>query len=336
MKIGFYGGKFLPLHMGHISCIIQSSNMCDKLYVGISYSNIRDAELFNGRLKYIPLQKRIEWLKQVAIPLKNVEVFSFEDGDGIDYISWEDGAKQIMNHIGENVDCVFGSEPSYREVFKKYYPHAKYIMLDHNRKEYPISATEIRLEGVFKHWEYIPNICKPYYNKKIVVVGTESCGKSMLVEKLAMSYNTTYVGEYGRTMCDELNTGQPPIEYYPYIAYGHKMNEYEQNKTANKVLIIDTEAITTQFYSELYEGKSYKLFNEITSINDYDLWLYLEPDIKWVDDGMRIHGDDIARHNNDEKLKAMLARAGIKFEIIKGNYQERFRQAREHIDWLIK
>jgi len=186
MKIGFYGGKFLPLHMGHISCIIQSSNMCDKLYVGISYSNIRDAELFNGRLKYIPLQKRIEWLKQVAIPLKNVEVFSFEDGDGIDYISWEDGAKQIMNHIGENVDCVFGSEPSYREVFKKYYPHAKYIMLDHNRKEYPISATEIRLEGVFKHWEYIPNICKPYYNKKIVVVGTESCGKSMLVEKLAM------------------------------------------------------------------------------------------------------------------------------------------------------
>jgi HTH-type transcriptional regulator, transcriptional repressor of NAD biosynthesis genes len=111
-----------------------------------------------------------------------------------------------------------------------------------------------RTEGVFKHWEFIPDFVRPYFIKKIVVVGTESCGKSTLTRNLAKIYNITYVEEYGRTLCEELGgcDGIMVKEDYQRIAYGHKVEEFKAIEKANKLVFIDTEAIVTQFYSNLY------------------------------------------------------------------------------------
>lgn len=32
-KVGFYGGKFLPLHQGHVYMITRAACMVDELYV---------------------------------------------------------------------------------------------------------------------------------------------------------------------------------------------------------------------------------------------------------------------------------------------------------------
>ena len=335
MKIGFYGGKFLPLHVGHISCIIEASNQCDVLYVGLSHSKNRDKLLCNiFNFKYIPSRKRLQWLDQIASDLPNVKIIDFEDLDGINYNSWEEGAKKVSDKVNGKIDVVFGSEKEYKEIFEKIYPNSKYIYLGRDRID--ISSTKIRKEGVFKNWEFIPTICKSYYNKKVVIVGTESVGKSSMTKKLAMYYNTAYVSEYGRTMCDKLNTGQPTKEYYPYIAYGHKMEEFNKNEIANKLLFIDTESITTQFYSKLYANTKYKVLNEISKLNDYDLWIYLEPDIKWVDDGLRIHGSSTDRQSNNNVLKEMLISNDIKYICISGSYTERFNSCIGLIDDIIK
>lgn len=51
-------------------------------------------------------------------------------------------------------------------------------------------------------WEYIPEVCRDHYVRKILVVGGESTGKSTLVENLALAYNTNFVREIGRDTCE--------------------------------------------------------------------------------------------------------------------------------------
>ncbi|MEH7393369.1 AAA family ATPase [Bacillus sp. JJ1474] len=102
-----------------------------------------------------------------------------------------------------------------------------------------ISATNIREKGIFEYWDYIPDEVKTFFIKKVVILGTESCGKSTLTRNLALIYNTTYVKEYGRDYCEYLEGCDGIIieEDYPMIAYGHKLKEYEAIKNANKIVL---------------------------------------------------------------------------------------------------
>ncbi|WP_102275174.1 multifunctional transcriptional regulator/nicotinamide-nucleotide adenylyltransferase/ribosylnicotinamide kinase NadR [Cytobacillus massiliigabonensis] len=329
-RVGFFGGKFLPLHQGHVYSIIKASTMVDKLYVVLSHSDKRDLELCKGgKLPYIPGQIRLRWLSQLTKEMDNVKVVGVKDQEGNDDYNWKEGSVKIREAIGKEINVVFSSEVEYAPIFKELYPEAKHILIDENRELFPISATKIREKGVFEYWDYIPEVAKPYFIKKVVILGTESCGKSTLTRNLALIYNTTFVKEYGRDYCEELGGCDGIIleEDYPMIAYGHKLKEYEAIRNANKIVFIDTEAVVTQFYSELYNQKHQIVLDEIAQIQKYDLCIYLEPDVKWVDDGLRVHGDQKVREENNDRLKDLLKENGIDYVSVGGTYQERFEKA---------
>ena len=44
-QIGFYGGKFLPFHNGHLNCIFKAAAQCKKLYVVIMSYGPRDQRM---------------------------------------------------------------------------------------------------------------------------------------------------------------------------------------------------------------------------------------------------------------------------------------------------
>jgi HTH-type transcriptional regulator, transcriptional repressor of NAD biosynthesis genes len=339
-KVGFIGGKFLPLHMGHVYAITRAACLCDELYVILSHSRVRDKKLCeNSRIKYIPREIRLRWLCQVAKDMENVRVIEVEDEYETDEdYCWEKGARDIRAKIGKPIDCIFSSETGYEEIFSRLYPEAEHIIIDSVREKYPISATLIRREGVFKHWGYVPEVVRPYFVKKVIISGTESCGKSTLTRYLAKLYNTTYVEEYGRLVCEEFGgcDGILDDEVFNRIAYGHKMLEYEAIKRANRVTFIDTEAIVTQYYSGLYLGKSNSLVEAHAGAQNYDLWIYLEPDVRWIDDGLRIHGENHIRQENNRKLKKMLDDRGIRYVTVEGSYSERLNRAMELVDKLLK
>ena len=339
MTVGFIGGKFLPLHLGHVYAIIHASSMVDELYVVLSHSEKRDNELCqSSKMNYIPAQVRLRWLSKLTKDMPYVKVISIEDEDDNEHYNWAEGAGLIKKEIAKPIDYVFSSEREYQSIFQELYPDSKHVLIDPKRTHVNISATQIRNDGVFQNWEYIPDVVKPYFVKKIVVIGTESCGKSTLTKNLAKIYNTTCVEEYGRTVCEDLGGCDGIIidEDYLQIAYGHKMKELEAIENANKIVFIDTEAIVTQFYSNLYNQVNQPVLDEIAKRQDYDLWLLLEPDVQWVDDGLRVHGDVEARNKNNQHLKTLLNKQNIHYKILNGDYENRLKGAIKYIDELLK
>lgn len=330
ISVGMYGGSFDPLHMGHVQCICKASCMVDELYVVLSYSKNRDTIYYKERYK---------WLYSLIKKIENVRLIAVEDNfSNKDTYDWNSGANEIKSIIGKKINFTFwGSDYKEKQDFlKKLYPDSEIVFFD--REDNNISSSAIRSEGVFKHWDKIPNEIKAYFNKKVLIVGTESCGKSTLVKNLALYYNTNYIEEYGRDVCEEVGGAlNMQEEDFPKIAYGHKMKEYEAIKKSNKILFIDTDVIVTNFYLKLYvnDKNNDLLYSNINNHNAYDLVIYLEPTTKWVNDGTRYHGETLIRENNNKKLKALLEENNINFISIKEEgYLARFNEAIKLVDRL--
>ncbi len=333
MVVGFIGGKFLPLHLGHVNAIVEAANQCDELYVVLSHSEKRDSRFCKGsKMKYIPGVRRLSWLRQVTADMENVKVIDVEDSYGDEDYDWSEGAFEIKLRIGKKIDLIFSSEKSYSKIFKELYPESRHVIIDSLREKFPISGTEIRERGVFECWDFLPQVVRRDFVKKVVVVGTESCGKSTLVRNLAKVFNTEYVGEFGRDVCFEVGGAEClRVEDFVRIGYGHKMIEFEKLKLANRVLFVDTEVLITKYYLNLYMEQDSKLFDEMFKFEDYDLWVYLESDVEWVDDGTRLHGSLDVRARNDQKLKKLLDSKGVKYVCVSGSYQERFEKVKRMV-----
>jgi HTH-type transcriptional regulator, transcriptional repressor of NAD biosynthesis genes len=338
-KVGMFGGKFLPIHMGHVHAMIRASTLVDELHVMVSYDTEYEKEIYfkNAAFPYIPYEIRLRWWTQLTREMPHVHVHAFEEKQTGHFDDWIKGSEEIKRIIGKPIDIVFSSEHSYTEYFDQLYPAAKHIVIDAERAMYNISATKLRTEGVMRYWDMLPEVVKPYFVKQVVVVGTESCGKSTLVHNLAQLYNTTYVQEFGRTYYNRLGgcEGITLASDFPEIALEHRNQIGKQLERANKVLFVDTEAIVTQYFSIAYLGKRQPVLDEVAKLQYFDLWLFLEPDVKWVDDGTRSFGEQEIRERNNTLLKELLKEHGITFISISGQYQNRLEKAVGYVNELL-
>ena len=331
-KVGMYGGAFDPLHNGHVNCIKKASELCENLYVVLSYSRSRD---------HVPMEMRYRWLIQTTRHMQNVKVILLEDtaSSKEDYDQdayWEAGRDHVLSQIGSLVDVVFcGSDYSGSNRYEALY-HCKVVYFD--RAEIEISSSEIR-ENPFRHWDMLPEYVRPYYIKKIAFVGGESTGKSTIVERLAKTYGTNYLEEVGREVCDYAGTEDSMIadDFYE-ILLNHKAKELRLEKQSRKLLFVDTEAITTLWFSgflltsEEEKTKIKALAESIISINNFDLVFFMEPTVPFVQDGTRNEKIAADRVRYSEQIKALLREYGVKFICLDGGYDERFERAKQIIN----
>ncbi|MDH5403748.1 MAG: AAA family ATPase, partial [Candidatus Heimdallarchaeota archaeon] len=242
----------------------------------------------------------------------------------IDMYDWEFGCDQVIKAIPEKITHVFSSEPSYEPYFSKYYIGANIILLDKHRSIVSISSTQIR-RNLFAHWEFIPSYVRSSFIKTIVFIGTESCGKSTLVRNLAKIYNTNYVAEVGRDYCEKSSNQLILSDFYS-IAMEHWLSVQKAKESSNKILFVDTEAVVTQYYLSIYLSEKSALIDQLIDMEKYDIYIFLEPDVKWKDDGLRFLGDQTIRIVNNQKLKTMFDDYGITYEVISGDYPSRLEQ----------
>ncbi len=192
-NVGMYGGSFNPLHLGHVDCIIQAANMCRELYIVLSVGHNRQE--IDARVRY-------RWLYQLTKHIGNVTIIMLEDSaetkEAYTEEYWQGDAEKVKAQVGKPIDVVFcGSDYDENSFWHKCYPESELFIFKRNE----ISSTELR-KAPYKHFDWLPNVVKPYYVKKVLLMGSESTGKSTLTINLANRFNTNYIDEAGRDISE--------------------------------------------------------------------------------------------------------------------------------------
>ena len=147
-KVGMYGGKFMPFHLGHNYCIEVATQECEKVYVILFYGGTDELHILkNMKYVYLSVEDRKKHLFNVcknydnAIPvLIDVSKCRFENGDE----DWDAETPLVRQVVGDRLDAVYSSEISYGDYFSRAYPEATHRIVDYKRIKYPISGTKIR------------------------------------------------------------------------------------------------------------------------------------------------------------------------------------------------
>ena len=146
---GFYGGKFLPMHKGHLYCIDTAANQCDHVVV-IMFINgddeLKVLEKSDPNDTTLKVEFRADQVRKVCSLYQNVEfhivdVKDLKLPDGSE--DWDAETPLVRQYVPK-MDYVYSSEPRYGEYFSRAYPEAKHIIVDAERVTYPISSTMIR------------------------------------------------------------------------------------------------------------------------------------------------------------------------------------------------
>lgn len=208
-------------------------------------------------------------------------------------------------------------------------------LFDLKRMGNTICATDIR-NSPFAHWGFIPPAVRPYFTKKVCIYGTESTGKTTLTETLASHYQTTHVPEMARIVLGEQGVENLSYDDLPRIAQTHAQEILNRLPLANKILFCDMDLLTTQIYAQRYFERELQVPEWVLSANTFDLYLFLDIDVPWVADPHRnsVH----LREQLHQNFKEALDQHNLPYEIIRGNWESRFKQVKEILDkrWFRK
>lgn len=146
-KVGFYGGKFLPFHKGHLYCTETMVNECETSYLIMFVGGDQEIDILTkNKDPSLSPESRWEVVKAVAekyniIPIL-IDVTNVKLEDGTE--DWDGETPLVRAVCGDKIDAVYSSEISYGEYFNRAYPEAEHRLVDPPRIIYPISATMIR------------------------------------------------------------------------------------------------------------------------------------------------------------------------------------------------
>ncbi|MFI5228310.1 MAG: AAA family ATPase [Gemmatimonadales bacterium] len=167
---------------------------------------------------------------------------------------------------------------------------------------------------------------------RVVLTGSESTGKSTLAERLAARYGADLVPEFVRGFAERKGA---PIEFSDHgaIAQGQMALEDEHIARGGKLLVQDTDLLSTVVYCGHYFGACPVWIEEAARARRPDLYLLCEIDLPWVADGVRDRGH--LREELQQLFRDAVLAAGTAAAVVSGVGDERIGRASEAIDALL-
>jgi nicotinamide riboside kinase len=164
---------------------------------------------------------------------------------------------------------------------------------------------------------------------KIALLGAESTGKTRLARDLAAHLSGQHqsvlvVSEVLREWCEREGRTPQPDEQMP-IAQEQERRVDAAAAQANWV-IADTTALMVAIYSAMLfdDGALYSF--ALQRQRSYDLTLVTGLDLPWVADGLQRVGPQV-REPVDALVRAALTRAGVNYQVVYGQGEERLANA---------
>lgn len=165
----------------------------------------------------------------------------------------------------------------------------------------------------------------------VCLYGPESVGKTTMARQLAEHYQTVYVPEMAR---DLITSNDLTGDDYARIAVAQTAAVAQAIPQANRVLICDTDLITTQLYATIYGVPHPSVLTQLAAQEHFDAYFLLNPDVPWVADGLR----DLGHRRADmyRLFKQALTERGIQYVTVTGSeYAARRQQVIDVIDRLL-
>lgn len=303
-------GKFMPLHKGHLALIDFALTQCDTVKVLVLVDKYEPIE-------YINRSEYFNDIKDERIEVITLYYDSIVNGLCATNEPKEEYAKKWVEFLSNNIfDCthIISSEQYGKNIAK--FSHLEHICFDHERSIVPISATEIR-ENHIANFSFMSKEAQRLNQKLVFILGTESTGKTTIVERLAKHFNCKFVEEAGRrlvkssTICTE--------DIFEVIAETH-------DKDIKKA--INTEPYTPYIFvdTDWHITQSYAYFIYHTNIKYREqkgLRFYLSRYVPFIQDGTRL--SEVDRNLLDLNHRYILDKYNVQFtEINKTDYDKRF------------
>lgn len=267
----------MPIHKGHMHLFREALKKADKVVVLIFWKSHEP----------IPGQLRVSWLKDTVSSISgNIRVVECCDEHPVDFNNpeiWDLWEQSIRKVCPECVDYVYSSEEYGNELARRM--DAVHVCVDRERTTVPVSASRIRLQP-WRYWDYISPPARPYFVRKVCIVGGESTGKTTLAQELASHYQTNACLEYARDFLIQHNN---KLEYDDMLHIARTQWEREEilRQSANRFLICDTTALVTELWSNHYFNKCAPEIKDIGACYKCSFHLITAPDIPWVEDELR-------------------------------------------------
>jgi NadR type nicotinamide-nucleotide adenylyltransferase len=166
---------------------------------------------------------------------------------------------------------------------------------------------------------------------RVVVTGSECTGKSTLARDLATSYGVECAPEFVRTFIQSIG-GRPQYSDHGPIARGQKALEDEYRARATRLLIHDTDLLSTVAYCRAYFGRCPEWIEAAAIDRQAALYLLCDIDVPWVPDGLRDRPD--RRQEMHQLFESVLDEARTNFVVVHGSAAQRLVTARGHVDAL--
>jgi len=320
LKKGLVFGKYLPVHTGHLALIEFAKSQCEQVIVSMSFT---PNDPIDHTLRLGWLQKIFEGQPNIIL----VEKMDDYDDEGLPVFEATKLWAEFIRREFPDIEAFFCSE-DYGEPLS-FHLGLPCILFDKARLQISVSASKIR-ENPFAYWDFIPTVVRPHFVKKICLFGPESVGKTILSQKLAKHYDTTFVPEAAREILTSNDIDEAII-----TKIGRRQTDLVKEKTelANKLLFCDTDLITTQIYAKHYLGFVPELLPELEREVNYDLYFLLDIDLEWVYDPLRDLGH--RRAEMHQIFKTELDKRQIKYISISGNWDNRMSKMIEEINKLL-
>jgi len=316
--LGVAIGKFFPPHRGHKHLIDFASRHVERLVV-IVCSKPADT---------IPGELRSSWIREIHPGVEVIRIDDVYDPD--DSAVW---AANTTHWLGRPPDVAFTSEdygPRWARLMG-----AVHVMVDRGRVAIPCRGVEIRARPL-DHLGCVEPCVRAFLVPRIVILGAESTGTTTLAKALGDRYRTGWVSEYGREYCetlDDLFTHEWRTEEFVAIAGEQNRREDHAARTAEPVLICDTDSFATGIWHERYVGQRSVDVERLSGGRRYAHTFVTDVDIPFVQDGLR-DGERIRTLMHDLFI-TRLREAGRPFTVVRGSLEERVEAAVASIDHIV-
>ena len=265
---GMVLGKFLPPHAGHLYLCEVARHWVDELTIVV------------GTLPNEPIagETRVRWMREL-FPFDHVVHLPDElpqhPSEHPDFWSlWKAALERVLPGAP---DVVFASD-DYGAALAQVLG-ARFVQVDAGRCIVPVSGTAIRADP-FGNWAHLPRCVRPHFVKRVSVFGPESTGKTTLARALAAAFATVWVPEWAQQ--ELARAGSLGALAWDDVIRGQIASEEALARSANRVLICDTDPLVTPLWAEALGATWTPRDPELLTSRRYDLTLLLAPDVPWV------------------------------------------------------